>query len=145
LKYISVDKGVLYGVDKNDDIFFMDCKCLNWNKINGKLKQVQSNGNVVCGVSSIDQIFCKDDLYSSNWRQLTGGLKYVTVLEGGRLFGVSSNDQIWYNNDYKEKSNWMLIPGGLKQIDSDGTMTCGVNSGNNLFCRKDLFSDWVLQ
>jgi len=43
------------------------------------------------------------------------------------------------------ESNWMLIPGELKQIDSDGTMTCGVNSGNNLFCRKDLFSDWVLQ
>jgi hypothetical protein len=54
LKYISVDKGVLYGVDKNDDIFFMDCKCLNWNKINAKLKQVQSNGNVVCGVTSKD-------------------------------------------------------------------------------------------
>ena len=38
---------------------------------------------------------------------MTGGLKYVTVLEGGRLFGVSSNDQIWYNNDYKgDKKVW---------------------------------------
>jgi predicted RNA-binding protein len=61
LKYISVDKGVLYGVDSNDDIFIKDI--LNdWRLINGKLKQVQSSGNAVCGVTSNDQILCKDDL-----------------------------------------------------------------------------------
>jgi hypothetical protein len=55
LKYISVDKGVLYGVDKNDEIFYKkDCTCLEWTKINGKLKQVQSSGNAVCGVTSND-------------------------------------------------------------------------------------------
>jgi hypothetical protein len=63
LKYISVDKGVLYGVDSNDEIFYKKgCRYQEWTKINGKLKQVQSSGNAVCGVTSNDQILCKDDL-----------------------------------------------------------------------------------
>jgi hypothetical protein len=32
---------------------------------------------------------------------LIGALKHVTVVEGGRLFGVNSADMIYYNNDYK--------------------------------------------
>jgi hypothetical protein len=43
------------------------------------------------------------------------------------------------------ESNWIQLPGALKQLDSDGTMTCGVDSANDFYCRKDTFSDWVLQ
>ena len=43
------------------------------------------------------------------------------------------------------ESNWINLPGLLKQLDSDGTMICGVDSQNGLWCRKNLFSDWVLQ
>jgi hypothetical protein len=32
---------------------------------------------------------------------LTGALKHVTVVEGGRLFGVNSADMIYYNSNYK--------------------------------------------
>jgi hypothetical protein len=33
---------------------------------------------------------------------------HLKVLEGGRLFGVSSNESIWYNNDYKgDKLKWI--------------------------------------
>ena len=64
LKYISVNKGVLYGVNSNDDIFMKDyLKDADFRLINNaKLKQVQSSGNAVCGVTSNDQILCKDDL-----------------------------------------------------------------------------------
>ncbi len=74
---------------------------------------------------------------------MTRALKHVTVVEGGRLFGVNSADMIYYNNNYK--SNWIQLPGALKQLDSDGTMICGANSANDFYCRKDLFSVWVLQ
>jgi hypothetical protein len=43
------------------------------------------------------------------------------------------------------ESNWIQLPGALKQLDSDGTMICGANSANDFWCRKDTFSDWVLQ
>ncbi len=69
---------------------------------------------------------------------------------------------IWYNNNYKENQSnqiqlpgddnyykedqyWIQLPGALKQLDSDGTMICGANSANDFWCRKDTFSDWVLQ
>jgi hypothetical protein len=59
-------------------------------------------GNTVCGVDSQDQIFCKDDLYSSNWYQLTGGLKHVTVVDGVRLLGVNSYDMIYHNENFRQ-------------------------------------------
>ena len=67
---------------------------------------------------------------------MTGALKHVTVVEGGRLFGVNSADIIWYNNYYKgNQLKWIQLPGALKQLDSDGTMICGADSGNDFWCR----------
>ena len=43
------------------------------------------------------------------------------------------------------ESKWIQLPGALKQLDSDGTMICGANSINYFWCRKNTFSDWVLQ
>src|SRR6056300_1601334 len=68
---------------------------VSWSQIPGGIKQVDIDGNTVCGVNSSDQIYCKDDLTSGDWRQLPGSLKHVSV-SSGKLYGVNSSDQIYY-------------------------------------------------
>ena len=55
LKHVAVSNGKLYGVDVNDDIFYAN----NYRypvriKVQGKLKQFDISGNVVCGVNWVD-------------------------------------------------------------------------------------------
>ena len=38
---------------------------------------------------------------------MTGALKHVTVVGGGKLFGVNSADNIWYNDNYKGNKLWL--------------------------------------
>ena len=72
----------------------------------------------------------------------------MTVVGGGKLFGVNSADNIWYNDNYKgkeSKSNWIQLPGALKQLDVDGTRICGANSANDFWCKEHINADWQLQ
>jgi hypothetical protein len=56
-----------------------------------------------------------------------------------KLYGVNSNDDIWYADNYKH-ANWVQIPGKLKQVELNGNTVCGVNSGDDIFCKDDLTS-----
>ena len=69
---------------------------VSWSKIPGGLKQVDIDGNTVCGVNSADNIYCKDDLTSGNWKKLPGALKYVSVTGGNKLYGANSADDIYF-------------------------------------------------
>ena len=62
--------------------------------IPGGLKQVDIDDNIVCGVSSGNDIYCKNDLQSSNWERLSGGLKHISV-SNGNLYGTGGDDSIW--------------------------------------------------
>ena len=108
---------------------------VSWRKIPGGLKQVDIDGNTVCGVNSRDHIYCKDDLEGAGWRKLPGRLKHVSV-SGGKLYGVNKGDSIYYSPN--TKGNWRQISGGLKQVDIDGKTVCGVNSSDHIYCKDDL-------
>jgi hypothetical protein len=105
-------------------------------QIPGSLKQVDIDGNIVCGVNGNDDIFCKDNLDQGNWTQVPGSLKHVSV-SNGKLYGVNSGDDIFYADNYKS-ANWRKIPGSLKQVDIGGNEVCGVNRDDVVFCKKNL-------
>ena len=86
----------MYGVNSGNDIYYSPNTNGEWSKIPGGLKQVDIDGNTVCGVNSSDNIYCKDDLTSGNWTQLPGALKYVSVTGGNKLYGVNSGDSIYF-------------------------------------------------
>ncbi len=113
---------------------------MSWKQVGGKLKQVEVDKNIVCGVNSYDDIYCADsDIFNNpNWMQIPGKLKHVAV-SNGRLYGVNSYDDIYYKENYKT-SPWIKIPGKLKQVDIDDNKVCGVNSYDDIWCKDDLQS-----
>lgn len=117
-----------------------------WHKIPdpGRLKQVDLDDTIACGVNSGGQIFCSDTntFDSPVWVNIPGGLTHVSV-SNGKLYGVNAAGQIWYANNYKQP-NWKNIAGGLSQVSIDGNTVCGVNSSGNIWCKDDLDNaNWV--
>jgi len=111
-----------------------------WNTLTGKLKQVDLDGSIACGVNSASQIWCSDTNTFDKpiWVNIPGGLTHVSI-SNGKLYGVNGSGQIWYASDYK-KGDWKNIAGGLSQVSIDGNTVCGVNSGDEIFCKDDLTS-----
>ena len=110
---------------------------VGWGNINGRLKQVDIDGNTVCGVNSSDDIFCKGNLTGGVWTRLPGKLKHVSV-SNGKLYGVNSADKIYYKANTSSSGHWQNIPGKLKQVDIDGNTVCGVNSADKIYCKGNL-------
>ncbi len=115
-------------------------KSPQWKQMPGALKQVQQDGNVVCGVNSSDNIYCADqNIYSSpNWFQLPGALKHISV-SGQRVCGTNANDDIYCAENYRSPQ-WKQIPGKLKQIDIEGTAACGVNANDDIYCADTIMN-----
>ena len=53
------------------------------------MKHIDFDGDLVCGVNSQDMIYCKIGHNNSNWAQIPGGLKYISV-QGNSLYGVNA-------------------------------------------------------
>lgn len=59
LKHVAAGKAGIWGVNRNDDIYFSPDKS-TWKHIPGKLKQIDSGfENIVYGVNSNDDIYCR--------------------------------------------------------------------------------------
>jgi hypothetical protein len=72
-----------------------------WKIIPGGLKQIDSGPKgIVCGVSSIDEVFCRTGITDgtpegSAWIKLDGSLKYISCGEFGH-WGVNKNNQVFF-------------------------------------------------
>jgi len=62
------------------------------------LKQVDMEGNVVCGVNSSNHIYCKNNLEDSNWDYVPGSLSYISVNDDTNFYGVYDHQHIWYGS-----------------------------------------------
>lgn len=120
LNNISISKGKLYGINSNNDIFYCDnYKIGKWIQLPGKLKQIYAdeNGTTIVGVNSSNNIFYADTNINSNpiWTQISGSLKNISISKGV-LYGVNSNDDIFYCANYKNGGIWIQVPGKLMQV-----------------------------
>ena len=129
LKQVAVGTaGLVWGVNKNDDIFRRDGS--SWTRIDGKLKQVAvAADGTVWGVNKNDNIFRRD---GNSWTRIDGELKQVAVGTAGLVWGVNKNDDIFR----RDGNSWTRIDGKLKQVAvaADGTVW-GVNKNDNIFRR----------
>lgn len=121
LSNITISKGKLYGVNSGNDIFYCDnYKIGNWIQLPGSnLKQIfaNENGTTLVGVNSSNNIFYADTNINSNpnWTLIPGSLKNVSISKGV-LYGVNSNDDIFYCANYKNGGIWVQVPGKLMQV-----------------------------
>ncbi len=103
------------------------------NTIQLYLKQIDIDNNIVCGVTATDDVWCTDDAENPTgfkWFKVEGKIKLKHVaVSNGKLYGVNSNDEIFYANNYRYPV-WKQVQGKLKQVDISGNVVCGVNSAD---------------
>jgi hypothetical protein len=140
LNNISVSNGKMAGTDVSSNIFYSNnYKNTNyWVKIPGKLVQVSFDlkAGVVVGVNRNQDIFYanKNIEFNPNWTPIPGKLTNIAV-SNGKLYGVNSVNQVYYNNDYIS-GNWVNVPNiSLIQVSLDGynNVVMGVNSANDIY------------
>jgi hypothetical protein len=107
-----------------------------WMKLDGALVQVSFDGKTLCGVDSVDDIWCATNNIRgegpTQWRQVPGKLTHVDVY-GDSLWGVNRQNQIWYGSS-SGKPNWVPLSGSLKMVTSDNKQVCGVANNDDIFC-----------
>ncbi|KAI8480726.1 hypothetical protein Bbelb_415190, partial [Branchiostoma belcheri] len=157
LKFVSVGSRGVWGVNRNDDIFYRSGTLENkassgsgWVKIEGKLKQI-SSGHSVWGVNANDDIFIRQGVTSTNptgtdWLHVGGKLKQLDVSStANQLWGVNSNDNIYrrtgVSTDQPAGTDWELIEGLLKFVSVGPAGVWGVNSNDDIFYRTGTFGN----
>ena len=127
LDKISVYDGVLWGVARNETIWFKSDSDAPWENIPGGLKQIEIGAMGVFGVNRNDQIYYRVGTHNnpnssgSGWQHLPGGLKHIS---SGKLtvWGVNSSDDIYkminisFDADGNIQFQWQHFSGKLKNI-----------------------------
>ena len=95
---VSQDGGHVWGVNRNDQIYYRRGVNGKWIKVSGNLKYVSvSNGTHVWGVNKNNQIYYRRG-FGGKWMRVSGGLKQISISGNGKhLWGVSSKDEIYYS------------------------------------------------
>ena len=119
----------------------------SWQPHPGRLRSihVSSNGKHVIGCNKNQGIYYKPGWNSSvGWRQLSGGLRIAAITDNSQIWGINSNQEIFYSPD--TGGNWTKIPGKLVNIhvSSNGKHVIGVNSGQTIYYKSgnSVLGDW---
>ncbi|XP_078684312.1 uncharacterized protein LOC144917857 [Branchiostoma floridae x Branchiostoma belcheri] len=158
MKFVSVGRSGVWGVDSNDRIYYRTGTYQNeaspgtgWVLIDGALKQISSGNNIVWGVNSNDDIYIRLGISSrypqgNGWRQIPGKLKQVHVSPtSNQVWGVNS-----WNNIYRRTgitasnpagTDWQQVSGWLKFVSIGRAGVWGVNSYNQIYYRTGTSGD----
>lgn len=145
IKHISINDGKLYSISNTNDISHN--YNINYNTVKSipnppseKLKQISMHGKRVCGVSENDNIYCKNDLYSSDWNYIAKPkLKYISLYKK-ELVGVNINNDIFHINDITNPTCKQITGAKLKTIERGINSYCGIDINNDILCKHDLNS-----
>ena len=133
---LSGNLNYIWGVNSDHQIFMCQRPCTgSWRQIPGGLVQVDVDDQFVWGVSPILEVF---------YRPVDGSGSWVHVVPQHMIHvSASGNGYVWATNSshsiFKCKKpcsgNWILVNGGLKQIDGGEREVCGIAYDNGLYCR----------
>lgn len=87
LKQVVIREGHLWGVNRNEDIFYADdfrAGDTHWIHLDGKAKEISEGHGVICIVNDADQIYCADEGINTprpHWHRAPAGanLKFISV------------------------------------------------------------------
>ncbi|XP_036413471.1 fish-egg lectin-like [Colossoma macropomum] len=143
----QVDAGGMFspaGVSMNDDIFCLTGGQGSWTYIPGKLKYYSCGPYSCWGVNSADTIFIMKGVTptacagSLSWEQIPGALSMIEVSTDGKVFGVTSNGDI-YERDGVSMSNpagtgWHQVqhPQKVKHVSYDLGHLWLINADNSI-------------
>ncbi|PVD26561.1 hypothetical protein C0Q70_14238 [Pomacea canaliculata] len=117
-----------------------------WTLVPGHLKQLDVGRDIVVGVNSKNEILYRKDISDENptgsdWVQLDGCLKHVTVSPYGAIWGIYFRDGISPQNP--AGTSWQMVDGKLTQISAGPSGVWGVNANDDIFYREGTYGGHV--
>jgi hypothetical protein len=69
---------------------------------------------------------------SINWTQIPGAANSIALAPNGSMWQTNIENAIYFLPSYNS-TNWITIPGSMRNITTDGTYVGGTNNNNNAF------------
>ncbi|XP_028395858.1 uncharacterized protein LOC114519877 [Dendronephthya gigantea] len=155
----SGPRGIVYGVNSNNDIF---CRTgishalpfgNSWRHVVGKLKYI-SCGNLGCwGVNSNDDIFIRHGVTAANcagssWQHIPGKLKQIEVGANGVVLGVNSGNNLYRRLGITaadpDGTGWQLIGSAYKHVSPGKNTAWGITHGDYILYTNVVAPRWTL-
>ncbi|XP_078659643.1 uncharacterized protein LOC144904556 isoform X2 [Branchiostoma floridae x Branchiostoma belcheri] len=159
LKFVSVGSSGVWGVNRNDNVFYREGSLENtafsgsdWLLINDGVTLTQiSSGHNVWGVSASGNIYIRQGVTSTNptgtaWLQVAGGLKQLDVSStANQVWGVNAANFVYrragITTEQPAGTNWEQQQGLMKYVSVGAAGVWGVNSNNDIFYRTGTFGN----
>jgi hypothetical protein len=108
----------VWGLNRNDDVFYREGINGTWRQINGKLSLISvARDGRVWAVNSNEDVYTRDNVDEmGNWLKIEGGkFKFIYAGAGdGGVYAITSKDDIFYREGVEGTSR--QIEGKLKQL-----------------------------
>ncbi|KAI8520941.1 hypothetical protein Bbelb_006950, partial [Branchiostoma belcheri] len=159
LKFVSVGSSGVWGVNRNDNVFYREGSLENtafsgsdWLLINDGVTLTQiSSGHNVWGVSASGNIYIRQGVTSTNptgtaWLQVAGGLKQLDVSStANQVWGVNAANFVYrragITTEQPAGTNWEQQQGLMKYVSVGAAGVWGVDSNNDIFYRTGTFGN----
>ncbi|KAJ3101827.1 hypothetical protein HDU96_009854 [Phlyctochytrium bullatum] len=136
LKHVTAcDDGSLWGVNRNNKIFYSSNPNGNWIEIGGRLTQIDCGSRGVWGIGLANDIF----KWNGVWTNVGGVLKQISSGAQG-VWGVTSANEIFRLSD--DGVTWRKIDGWLNYISSGRNYVWGTNANDDVFYYNRFSNTW---
>lgn len=141
MSHVTVHGDHMFGVSRNHSIYYKPFHGKNWVHLVGQLKQVDFDGTTLCGVNSLDHIYCaREGIFVQGrpkWYRVTSELSYV-VVKNRELLGVNKHDVIYRIKNFEALDctmpQWVKLYGHLKKVSLGGQTICGISTHQHIYC-----------
>jgi len=103
-------------------------------------QQAINTNDVVWSINYGDSIYVRNG-EASDWRNVSGELSSIDVMDSGRVWGINNNGSIYTRAGIE--GTWQHINGNLKQLGvANNGCVWGINSNGNIYTRRGLDGSW---
>ncbi|XP_035694513.1 uncharacterized protein LOC118428529, partial [Branchiostoma floridae] len=158
LKFVSVGGCGVWGVNKDDDVYYRIGTYLGenhpgteWLKVDGKLKQISSGYGIVWGVNANNNVYVREGFnggrpQGSSWTQMDGLLTMVSVSSTtNQVWGVNVNYNVYRRVGVtfanRKGTSWQQLDGSLRYVSVGPAGVWGVNCNNDIWYREGTYGD----
>jgi hypothetical protein len=140
--------GDIWGTDSQGNIYHKTNANLNFNKIKGELKNIDTDGLYVCGTNNKNEIFCANynDALIGAWNKIGKNQAKSISVSNKSAYIINLDNSISYTIDITDPLNvkWQQVPIVFIQFHSislDNSILVGINNKNELyFADEKVFS-----
>ncbi|XP_013777659.1 lectin L6-like [Limulus polyphemus] len=138
LKFVSVTTYYLWGINEQDEVLKCNRPCKStdpWIPHNFNLKQIDADDYEVWGVDDSNDIYMLETRLNSNWTNINGKMKFVSVSGVGDIWAIDPDDGV-YTCRKPCNGQWKNDDWNLRQLDVGTFRVYGVDCKNDVYFKE---------